>query len=131
QRFSDVPQNAWYAGMVGAAAKAGLVRGVAEHSFAPAQPITREQMAAMMVRLMARKGLDVTIGGASVSAILAGFKDAASISPWARNSVALVVREGIMKGRAAAGFTPAGNTTRAEAAVVLYRVLQKLQPPAA
>ncbi|WP_353928486.1 S-layer homology domain-containing protein [Desulfofundulus kuznetsovii] len=130
RRFNDVPQNAWYCGMVGAAAKAGLVRGTGEHSFAPNEPITREQMAAMMVRLMAREGQDMGIGEADAARILAGFEDAASISPWARNSVALVVREGIMKGRTVAQFVPAGNTTRAEATVVLYRVWQKLQPPA-
>ncbi|WP_165859294.1 S-layer homology domain-containing protein [Desulfofundulus salinus] len=130
KRFNDVPQNAWYCGMVGAAAKAGLVRGTGEHSFAPNEPITREQMAAMMVRLMAREGQDMGIGEADAARILAGFEDAASISPWARNSVALVVREQVMKGRAQARFIPAGNTTRAEATVVLYRVWQKLQPSA-
>jgi hypothetical protein len=131
RRFNDVPQNAWYCGMVGAAAKAGLVRGTGEHSFAPDEPITREQMAAMMVRLMAREGQDMGIGEADAARILAGFEDAASISPWARNSVALVVREQVMRGRVLARFIPAGNTTRAEAAVVLYRVWQKLQPAAA
>ncbi|WP_194174847.1 S-layer homology domain-containing protein [Desulfofundulus thermobenzoicus] len=128
--FNDVPQNAWYCGMVGAAAKAGLVRGTGEHSFAPNEPITREQMAAMMVRLMAREGQDMSIGEAGAVRMLAGFEDAASISPWARNSVALVVREGIMKGRTVTQFVPAGHTTRAEAAVVLCRVWQKLQPAA-
>ncbi|SHI84843.1 S-layer homology domain-containing protein [Desulfofundulus thermosubterraneus] len=130
KRFNDVPQNAWYCGMVGAAAKAGLVRGVGEHSFAPNEPITREQMAAMMVRLMAQKGQDMSIDEAGAARILAGFEDAASISPWARNSVALVVREQVMRGRALVRFIPAGQTTRAEATVVLYRVWQKLQPPA-
>jgi hypothetical protein len=129
--FNDVPQDAWYCGMVGAAAKAGLVRGTGEHSFAPNEPITREQMAAMMARLMAREGQDMGIGEADAARMLAGFEDAASISPWARNSVALVVWEQVMRGRALARFIPAGNTTRAEATVVLYRVWQKLQPAAA
>ncbi|MCS5696760.1 S-layer homology domain-containing protein [Desulfofundulus thermocisternus] len=131
KRFNDVPQNAWYCGMVGAAAKAGLVRGTGEHSFAPDEPITREQMAAMMARLMAQKGLSMTISDADASGLLAGFEDAASISPWARNPVTLAVREGIMRGRTVAQFVPAGHTIRAEATVVLYRVWQKLQPAAA
>ncbi|WP_073165415.1 S-layer homology domain-containing protein [Desulfofundulus australicus] len=131
ERFNDVPQDAWYCGMVGAAAKAGLVRGTGEHSFAPNEPITRQQMAVMMARLMAREGQDMGIGEAGAARILAGFEDAASISPWARNSVALVIREGIMKGRTVTQFVPAGHTTRAEATVVLCRVWQKLQPAAA
>ncbi|MGI9861283.1 S-layer homology domain-containing protein [Moorella naiadis] len=125
--FHDVPQNAWYCGVVGAAAKAGLVRGVGEHSFAPDEPITREQMAAMMVRLMAQKGLNMTIGATEASGLLAGFQDAASISSWARNAVALVAQERIMVGRATGQFVPAGDATRAEATVVLCRVWQKLQ----
>ncbi|HHW43725.1 MAG TPA: DUF4430 domain-containing protein [Desulfotomaculum sp.] len=130
KRFNDVPRNAWYCGTVGAAAKAGLVRGVGERSFAPNESITREQMAAMMVRLMAQKGQDMGIDEADAARILAGFEDAASISPWARNPVALAVRERIMGGRVLARFVPAGNATRAEATVVLYRVWQKLQPAA-
>ncbi len=130
-RFTDVPQDAWYAGMVGAAAKAGLVRGVGDQKYAPLKPVTREQMAAMTVRLLALKGLKLDIAGAAVDKILARYADADAVSPWARTSVALAAREGIMRGRALALFAPAGNATRAEATVVLCRVWQKLQPAAA
>lgn len=125
-RFSDVPANAWYRGMVGAAVKAGLVSGVSAHQFAPGDLITREQMAAMMVRLMARDGLDMTIDNSGVSEALAPFGDAGGISSWARSSVALMAHWQVMSGRENGKFIPLGNATRAEATVVLYRVLQKL-----
>jgi hypothetical protein len=111
---------------VGAAANAGLVYGTGENSFAPDEPVTREQMAAMMVRLMAKNGLDMTISDAGAVKMLAGFSDAASVSPWARTPVALMAGERLMTGRESGRFAPLGYTTRAEAAVVLYRVMEKL-----
>jgi len=125
-RFSDVPDGAWYRGMVGAAADAGLVHGTGENSFAPDEPITREQMAAMMARLLAGNSPDTAVSDAAADELLAGFGDAASVSSWARAAVALTVREKLMVGRESGRFAPLGNTTRAEAAVVLYRLLQKL-----
>jgi hypothetical protein len=125
-RFSDLPAGAWYRGMVGAAAAAGLVSGTGERTFSPQQPITREQVAAMMVRLLSKSGPDLSIDDRETARLLAGFADAGEISTWAKNSVALAVREGLMRGRQANRFEPRGQSTRAEAAVVLYRLLQKL-----
>jgi hypothetical protein len=84
-------------------------------------------MAAMMVRFMAKNGLDMTLSDADAAELLAGFNDAAVISPWACSQVALAVRDGLMIGRESGQFMPLDNATRAEATVVLYRVLQKLQ----
>ncbi|TEB07823.1 Endo-1,4-beta-xylanase A precursor [Pelotomaculum schinkii] len=126
-RFSDVPAGAWYRGTVGAATNAGLINGTSENSFAPDEPVTREQMAAMIIRLMAKNGLDMTLSDADAAELLGGFNDAADISPWACLPVALVVRDGLMLGRENGQFMPLGNATRAEATVMLYRVLQKLQ----
>ena len=49
--FTDVPQDAWYAGEVARAAELGIVEGVGNGLFAPNQPATRAEVAAMMVRL--------------------------------------------------------------------------------
>ena len=125
ERFVDVPAGAWYRGMVGAAAKAGLVAGMSENTFAPGELITREQKAAMMARLLKKqKGLMIT--EAQANQVLASFQDTAAVSAWAKLDVALIAKEEIMKGRAAATFVPDGKSTRAEATVVLYRVLQKI-----
>ncbi len=122
--FYDVPVDAWYRGSVGAAVNAGLINGMDENSFAPRDQITREQMAAMMARLMAKNGLDVSISDAGAAKLLAGFSDAADVSSWARAPVALMVREQLMTGRENGCFAPLGNTTRAEAAVVLCRMVR-------
>jgi hypothetical protein len=129
ERFSDVPANAWYRGMVGAAATAGLVCGTSENSFAPDVPVTREQMAAMLVRFMNGNGAEAVLSDAGAAEQLAGFSDAAGISPWACSPVAQAVRDGLMLGRESGLFVPLGDATRAEATVVLCRALQKLPQP--
>ncbi len=126
ERFSDIPPGAWYRDMVGAAAAAGLVAGTGGNTFDPGAPITREQMAAMLLRVLQHKNLaNMQMTDAEVKGILATFNDNAAISTWARYAVAVVCRQGLMKGRQAAVFAPAGHSTRAEAAVVLRRVLDK------
>ncbi|MEW5897943.1 MAG: S-layer homology domain-containing protein [Bacillota bacterium] len=130
-RFIDIPSDAWYRGMVGAAAKAGLVAGTSPDTFGPDEPITREQMAVMIARLLARQKAvalkeDATAEKEAGNALASLFRDAASVSPWARQSVALVAREKIMQGRTATQFAPDGKSTRAEATAVLYRTLKKI-----
>ena len=125
--FGDVPVDAWYRDAVDAAVSNGIVNGIDKNSFAPNIPITREQMAKIIERLMAQKSLNTTISDVDVNKVLANITDTADISSWARMPVALTVREQLMKGRENGRFVPMGNTTRAEATVVLYRVLQKLQ----
>lgn len=128
-RFSDVPAGAWYRGAVGAVTTAGLVYGTSESGFSPDEVITREQMAAMLARFMAKQGSAAATGDAGAAELLAGFRDAAEISGWARLPVAQAVRDGLMAGRESGMFVPLGDATRAEATVVLYRVLQKLPQP--
>ncbi len=123
--FYDVPVDAWYCGTLGAAVTAGLVYGVDENSFAPHEPVTREQIATMMVRLMAKDGPDITISAADTARLLAGFSDGASVSSWACAPVALMAKEKVMTGRENGQFVPLGHTTRAEAAVALCRMAQK------
>ncbi len=125
-RFSDVPAGAWYRGAVGAVTTAGMVYGTSENNFAPDEAITREQMAAMLVRFMAKQGGAAAISDADAAELLASFRDVAEISGWAGLPVAQAVRDGLMAGRESGMFVPLGDATRAEATVVLYRVLQKL-----
>jgi len=50
------------------------------------------------------------------------FKDFEEIAPWAREAVALCLREKIMSGVSEGKFAPLENATRAQAAMVLYRI---------
>jgi len=121
--FKDVAKDAWYAGAIGAAAKAGLAAGFEDNTFKPNEVITREQMATMIIRMLGRandkpKAVDA-------DTVLVRFKDAKEISEWAREVVAQAVNEGIMAGRSEAEFEPKGTTTRAETVVVFNRIYDK------
>ena len=122
--FSDVAANAWYAAPVRWAASHGIVSGVSATAFSPDAPITREQLAAILSRYAAWKGLDVT-GGKDLSA----YRDAGDISPYARTSLAWANAAGLITGRDKTTLAPRGTATRAEAATILMR-LSKLLPAA-
>ncbi|EOS54129.1 SwmB domain-containing protein [Paenibacillus barengoltzii] len=122
RRFPDVSSGTT-AAYIGAAAKAGIINGNTDGTFKPNSNITREQMALMMVRAMEYAGYNTSMNGAS-AATLTKFKDAAKIQ--SKDTVAKAVKEGIIQGITTNTFQPQGNATRAQAAVMLKRVLDKL-----
>ncbi|MFD0676152.1 MULTISPECIES: S-layer homology domain-containing protein [unclassified Paenibacillus] len=119
-KFKDVSASDWYAGFVGAASKAGLVDGLSADTFAPNANITREQMAALISRAINLVGKQKAVDAKKVDV----FKDQAAISAWAKESIAQTIDAKIMNGKSADRFDPSANSTRAESAVVLKRLLQ-------
>ncbi|MNW39648.1 Endoglucanase precursor [compost metagenome] len=122
RRFTDVTSGTT-AEYIGAAAKAGIITGNTDGSFKPENYITREQMALMMVRAMDYSGYNTQLSGSSAQ-YLSKFKDSAKIQN--KETVAKAVREGIIQGVTTNTFQPQGNATRAQAVVMLKRVLDKL-----
>ncbi|MFC5531409.1 S-layer homology domain-containing protein [Cohnella yongneupensis] len=121
--FSDVKSDAWYAASVATAARFGIVTGLSDGTFRPDRNITRAEMAVMLSR--AKKLVDKDTAAPSAANLQTLFsQDYAQIGEWAQASVAQVAGSGIMQGRAANTFAPDAATTRAEAAVVLKRLLQ-------
>lgn len=118
--FRDVTPGAWYFSYVETAVRYGLVKGQGGR-FRPGDPITREEMAAMVVRAL---GLGEEARPAGEGPL--PFRDAAAISPWARGEVVLAHRLGLVKGLGANAFAPAGRATRAQAAAVVRRALERL-----
>jgi hypothetical protein len=113
--FEDVPMEGWYYAYVNWGYAAGVVKGVDETHFAPDLPITREQMTVMLANFSAIMGMRPPDTGAAPE-----FTDIALISPWAGESVDLVVRAGIMNGMPEGDFAPQAGATRAQAAKVAY-----------
>lgn len=123
RRFPDVPSGTTGA-YIGAAAKAGIIAGNMDGTFKPNSHITREQMALMMVRAMAYAGQDISLDGLSSAQLLSRFKDHGKIQ--SKETVAKAVKEGIIHGVSHDTFQPQGNATRAQAAAMLKRILEKL-----
>lgn len=119
--FTDVPDTQWYAPEVNTAAKYGLVQGVAEGQFNPDAQITREQMVVMMMKAI---GLVKGTSASNASAMNAPFADQDLLSDYARSAVADAASKGLIQGKTATTFAPQDVATRAEAAVIIKRVLQ-------
>lgn len=123
--FSDVKGSDWYAGYVGAAVKAGLVKGFSDGTFRPNEKITREQMAVMIANAVLFAGKEPG-DKASQEQILARFKDQADLSQWSKASVSDVIEAGIMNGVKSDEFRPSEFASRAQAAVIVKRLLVHL-----
>jgi len=120
--FSDVKADAYYARQVGIARKLGITNGVGNNMFNPNEKIKRQDMMALIDRAMDVAGKNLEDG---TPADLAGFADREIIASYAKDSVATLVRSGIIKGDGT-NINPLGNTTRAEAAVIMYRIYNKI-----
>ncbi|RAU98929.1 S-layer homology domain-containing protein [Paenibacillus sp. YN15] len=118
--FKDVASSDWHAGYVGAAVKAGLVEGMDAGIFAPNSNITREQMAVMISRAMQAAGKPQAAKVKNLEA----FTDEGLMSSWAKEGISQSVEAGLLNGKDSQLFIPSSNATRAEAAVVLKRLLQ-------
>ncbi|MEW6182911.1 MAG: S-layer homology domain-containing protein [Bacillota bacterium] len=121
--FEDVPSDAWYYGAVETAYANGLAFGYGDGTFKPDANITREELAAMVVRGLNKGGKTVAPADHKV---LSQFVDKWKIKQWARDSAAIAVREGLIKGQEGKRFAPSKNATRAEAVVMLKRMLVSL-----
>lgn len=117
--FGDVPEGAWYAKNVASLKKLGIIYGDEENNFCPDKLITREDASVMLMRLLEKK---ITLE--EVTRI--PFNDASEISEYAKNAVAIMTDEGIISGNESGYFNPKGNTTRAQAAVLLTKAIDLL-----
>lgn len=117
--FTDVVRGsgtAWFYDAVTWAQKNGIMGGYSNSSFAPNDPITREQLAAIFYRYAQYKGYDTTQGGMAIRE----FDDYESISDYAMGAMAWAVNTGLVKGDSNLLY-PKGTATRAEIAALFHR----------
>jgi hypothetical protein len=125
-KYRDVSVNSVMGAYIGAASKAGIIQGNTDGTFKPNNLITREQMALMVVRAMDYTGKGVTLNS-DASTLLQKFSDSSKISKDAKVSVAKAIQTQIITGMTAKTFEPKGNATRAQAVVMLKRMMQAIQ----
>lgn len=119
--FTDVKASAYYYNEVAIAKKLGITNGSGNNMFKPETTITRQDMMTLIYRAMTiAKKLNAS---ADINE-LSKFADNAKIASYAKASVASVVKEGIIKGDGT-NINPQSNTSRAEAALILYRIFNK------
>jgi hypothetical protein len=118
--FTDVSADAWYYGSVNAAVYNGLVFGMGNNMFEPEALITRQEMAVMVAKALGAKTPAIT--GAELDA----FNDALRVSSWAKSGMDEAVKAGIVIGMSADQLAPMAHATRAQAAAMIYHLLNFL-----
>jgi len=110
QPFLDVEETHWYAQEVGKAMKAGYIKGYPDGTMAPDNPISRQEAATMIAKIMDLKE-DMTDSN--------NFLDNETIPYWSQGYIGAVAASGYMKGYPDGTFRPFEFITRAEALVAL------------
>ena len=122
--FGDMAAGAWYGTGVSWAAAREIAKGYGDGRFGVNDPVTREQLAAILYRYARYKGEDVSVGE---DTNLIGFKDAGQVSEWAAPAVRWAVGVGLLKGDAAGCLRPLDQAARSEFAALLMRYVEREQ----
>jgi len=113
QPFKDVHSGDWHSGAVAAAYAAGLITGYGDGTFRPNSAVTREEVAALLTRAMKLQTTEQKLS----------FTDSDKIASWARASVAAAASRGLVRGFPDGSFQPQATASRAQCAVMIYRML--------
>jgi len=114
--YEDVPANVWYAGAVETAYSHGALTDQRE-SFRPNDPITREELAVMLVRALGYG----TIAGLAQDLPMP-FRDVTTNAGY----ITMAYDLGLVSGTSADTFSPERAATREQVAVILMRLYDKL-----
>ena len=124
--FTDLTQN-WYKDAVLWAYQTGVVVGTSATTFEPDQPVTREQIAVILMEYVTKVlKLERTWTPADLSA----FPDAGSVSGWAKDALADAVALGLISGASNGGQTylePQGSATREQVATILMEFCKNVK----
>lgn len=120
-KFSDVAAGQWYTEAVIWASENGIVNGYENGTFAPTNKVSREEMAAMLMRYAEFKGIDVSAGKD-----LSGYSDAGKVAGWAKPNLSWANSAGLIQGDENNNLNPQGKATRAEAAMILMRLVKNV-----
>jgi hypothetical protein len=118
--FNDIYGGDWYYNSVETAVHDGIAKGYGNGIFSPGYPITREEMACILVQ-----ALGIPSQVAANMGTKTDFKDDAQISDWARGYVVVAFQNlGLLKGYPDSSFKPQSDANRAEACTMIENFLK-------
>ena len=112
--FRDLKEGQWFYDNIVFIEKEGLISGYKDGTFKPNNPMTRAQFASMMANY-----LKLNEGNNPID-----FKDVKD-NYWAKDAINTLSSHGIMVGKSKNEFKPNENITRAEAATIFNKVLDR------
>jgi len=110
----------YYYDAIGIAKVLGIAKGQGDFKFNPEESISRQDMMVIISRAMKLVNKISTTNGGNLD----NFTDKNEVASYAAEDVALLVKDGLVKG-SNNEINPLDNTTRAEAAVLIYRMYNK------
>jgi|GEM_PF-656132 len=116
--FSDISKDDWYYASVAIAEQYGLVTGRSDGTFGASANISRQDMALILYRAAKLTGTTLVENEHS------SFKDATAIAGYAEAAVEAMYQNGIIRGMGNGSFEPTAKATRAQAAMMIYGLLQ-------
>lgn len=116
--FDDISSDSYYADAVRWAYAENIVEGLGNRKFAPDNPVTREQMAVILMNYAKIKGYDM-----SGENELAEYSDASNISGWALDAVSWANSKGLIQG-SGNKLMPGGNAERCQVATIFQRFFE-------
>ena len=124
--FTDLTQD-WYQDAVLWAYQTGVVAGTSSTTFEPDRPVTREQIAVILMEYMTRV---LKLERTWTPADLSIFPDAGSVSDWAKDAMTDAVGLGLISGASNGGQTllePQGSATREQVATILMEFCKNVK----
>ena len=124
--FTDLTQD-WYQDAVLWAYQTGVVAGTSSTTFDPDLPVTREQIAVILMEYTSRV---LGLKNLCTPADLSRYPDAGSVSDWAKNAMADAVALGLISGASNGGQTclePQGSATREQVATILMEFCKNVK----
>ncbi len=119
--YSDVRDDSYYTPYIVWATEAQLVNGYGGGIFQPDQPVSRQEIATILLRYANYTGATLSTAVEPVT-----FVDEDTIASWALEAVQACQRAGILQGRPGNVFDPANSAQRAEVAAVICRFIDQL-----
>lgn len=117
-KFADVSASAWYAPYVAKGYELGVTSGISDTMFGSGREITREEAAAMALSISQAFGKSFKADGTV-------FTDDATIADWSKTAVYALKGAGVINGIGDGSFAPKANCTRAQAAVIIYALINR------
>ncbi len=118
--FKDVSEDAWYNEYIAIATACGVVNGISKEEFGVGIPVTRQDMMVMLKRAADYSGMDIY----RIQTIR--FTDSEDIAKYAEDAVQVMADGGVISGKGNGKFEPLMYASRAETAVMCYRLFAKL-----
>lgn len=120
--FDDVQPADYYYEEAGVARQLGISAGVGNNKLNPKDFISRQDMMVMVERAINIAGTNVKVTGTvPVPVDMNTFIDFVNVASYAKDSIKTLIQHGLVEGDGK-NLHPTGNTTRAEAAVLLYKL---------